>query len=60
LDNKVSDIIDARSNHDVHWMVVFRQIYIPLDLPRQRLDWMMVGEEPIYMWQCIQIFLSRP
>jgi hypothetical protein len=30
-------------------MVVFIQIYIHIDLPQQRLDWMMVGAEPIYM-----------
>jgi len=41
-----------------HWMVVFSQIYIPIDLPRQWLGWIMVGAVPIYMWQCTEIFLS--
>jgi hypothetical protein len=41
-------------------MVVFSQVYIPIGLPRQRLDWMMAGAEPIYMWQCTEIFLSLP
>jgi hypothetical protein len=41
-------------------MVVFSQIYIPIDLPRQRLDWMMVGAGPIYVWQRTEIFLSLP
>jgi hypothetical protein len=41
-------------------MVVFIQICIPIDLLWQRLGWMMVGAEPIYMWQGIEIFLSLP